>query len=179
MRALVVYESMFGNTRQVAEAIAEGTGFGDDVVVVRADSAPDAHDSDLVVVGCPTHAWSMPRPATRRGAPGYVTKSGGALRLEPGADTVPGIREWLASLEEVHALAAAFDTRFRGHVALTGSASRGIHRRLRRLGCLVVPKRESFVVDKQHRLVDGELARARAWGASLAAAASQRRASLH
>src|SRR5687767_14509631 len=64
MRALVVYESMFGNTSAVATAIATGlsTRMGVDLVEVAA--APAALDAgvDLVVAGGPTHAFSMSRP---------------------------------------------------------------------------------------------------------------------
>jgi len=59
MRAVVVYESMFGNTRTVAEAIAEELRDAMDVEVLRADQATDLrmHSVDLFVVGAPTHAW--------------------------------------------------------------------------------------------------------------------------
>jgi hypothetical protein len=174
MRAVIVYESMFGCTRLVAEAVAEGLGRIADVELVRVVGAdPDVLDgADLVVVGGPTQAWSMSRPSTRRGAPLHASDPKRNLVLEPGADSGPGVREWLASLastHRVHADAAAFDTRIASPALLTGRASKGISRELKRHGLAVVAPPESFLVDKKDHLLPGEVERARIWGASLTA----------
>lgn len=168
MRAVVVYESMFGNTRRIAQAIAEGLG-DLDVQVLRSDLATDlrSRTMDLVVVGAPTHAWGLPRVNTRRGTREYVRKSGGDLILEPGADALPGVREWLKSLSTLEAFGAAFDTRLRAPAALTGRASKAIGTALAQHGRTLVAPPESFFVDRQHHLIGGELERARAWGAHL------------
>ena len=71
MRALLVYESMFGSTSEVARAVREGlTAEGVDVALHEVRSAPAAADADfdLLVVGAPTHAFSLSRPTTRRDA---------------------------------------------------------------------------------------------------------------
>ncbi|WP_416952551.1 flavodoxin family protein [Nocardioides sp. T5] len=72
MTALVVHESHWGNTRQVAQAIADGLadshGGPVQVVDVAAAPSPLPDGVDLVVLGGPTHAFSMSRPATRRDA---------------------------------------------------------------------------------------------------------------
>lgn len=174
MRAVIMYESMFGSTRAIAEAIAEGLGPSVDARVVRvADAdASTLEGADLLVVGGPTHAWSMSRPNTRKGAPGYVRKPGSGLVLEPGADTGPGVREWLGSLDRVSVRAAAFDTRIKGPSAFTGRASKAIDRMLSRHGLSVVVPPESFLVNKKSHLLPGETERARAWGARLARLAS-------
>ena len=75
MSILVVYESMWGNTRAVADAIARGLGPDTAVVEVTRAPADIPADVDLLVVGGPTHAFSMSRGTTRhdaaqRGAPG-------------------------------------------------------------------------------------------------------------
>lgn len=170
MRAVVVYESMFGCTRAVAEAVAAGLGPHLGATVVRAaDVTPgQVAAADLVVVGAPTHAHGLPRASTRRGAPGYVAKAHGALALEPGADTAPGVREWLSSLGSLRCRAAAFDTRVRGPGLLTGRASRPIARALRHHGATVVGAPRSFLTSS-NSLVEGELGRAEAWGGELAA----------
>jgi hypothetical protein len=54
---------------------------------------------------------------------------------------------------------------------LTGRASRGISRLLKRHGYRLIAPPESFVVTKLNTLADGESSRARRWGAALAAAA--------
>ena len=169
MGALVVYESMFGSTRLVAEAIAAGLGSKSDVTVAGvADATGKLDGFDLVVVGGPTHAWGMSWPSTRRGATLWTSKSGSDLVLEPGADTGPGVREWLASLSRADTRAAAFDTRIKAPVLFTGRASRTVRRHLVRLGLDVVAPPESFLVDKKSHLLPGELERARVWGATLA-----------
>ena len=70
MRAVVVYESMYGNTHLVADAIGAGLRTGFDVSVVPVSQASPAvlADADLVVVGGPTHAHGMSRAATRKAA---------------------------------------------------------------------------------------------------------------
>jgi hypothetical protein len=172
MHGLVVYESMFGNTRQIAEAVADGLKGGMDIQIVRADSVPGEGlgDLDLIVVGAPTHVRGMPRPATRKGAPDNVRKSGSSLGLEPEADSRPGVREWLASLGDLRIRGAAFDTRVRGPAVVTGQASRGIAKSLKHAGVDVIAPPESFLVDRGS-LLPGEADRARAWGVQLAKSA--------
>jgi hypothetical protein len=167
MRATIVYESMFGNTRVVAEAIAEGFGPGARVVPV-AEADPDA-GADLLVVGGPTHGWGMSRPNTRKGAPGFASKSDSGLAMEPGAQCGPGVRDWTSSLAPSHTRGAAFDTRISGPAIMTGRASKGIGRALKRHGITLVARPESFLVDRKSHLLPGEADRARAWGAHLAA----------
>jgi hypothetical protein len=69
VRAVIVYESMYGNTHQVADAIGAGLSTAFDVSVIPVSKASPAvpTDADLVVVGGPTHAHGMSRAATRRG----------------------------------------------------------------------------------------------------------------
>ncbi len=170
MRAVVVYESMFGSTRRIAEAIADGLGHFAEVRTVRVlDADPRVCEGvDLVVVGGPTQAWSMSRPSTRRGAALHVSDPSNDLALESGADLGPGVREWIASLERVEAMGAAFDTRISLPVLLTGRASKSIARQLVRHGLPMVTEPESVLVDKKSHLLPGEVDRARQWGAALA-----------
>ena len=65
--------------------------------------------------------------------------------------------------------AAAFDTRIDASPLLTGRASRGIEKRLTRLGYDLVADPESFLVDKTSHLLPGEAERAVEWAAELAA----------
>ena len=100
MRAVIVYESMFGSTKKVAEAIAGRLADGAQVSVVPVTSA-GAHTldgADLVVVGGPTHTHGMSRPSTRKMAGKLARKPGSEVELVPGAVSGPGVREWLASL---------------------------------------------------------------------------------
>ena len=87
MRAVVVYESMYGNTHHVADAIEAGlrTAFDIRGVPVSLADPEILADADLVVVGGPTHARGMSRTATRRAAVGAANKPVGGLKVEPGA----------------------------------------------------------------------------------------------
>ncbi|HEY4853286.1 MAG TPA: flavodoxin domain-containing protein [Streptosporangiaceae bacterium] len=170
MRVVIVYESMYGNTHMVADAIGAGLEPAADVIVVPVSEAhPELlHDAALVVVGGPTHVHGMSRASTRTGAAEAAQKPDSGLTLEPGA-LGPGLRDWFGSLGHHRAKAAAFDTRATGPAALTGRASKGIARELHRHGFDMAAEPESFIVTKDDHLVGGETARARAWGARLAA----------
>jgi hypothetical protein len=171
MRAVVVYESMYGNTHLIADAIGAGLGTAFDVSVVAVSHASPAvlADADLVVVGGPTHVHGMSRASTRKAAVQAADKPVSPLTVEPDA-LGPGLREWFTSLDRYPVKAAAFDTRMHGPAALTGRASKGVAHLLRAHGFDVVAEPESFLVTKQDRLEPRETERAREWGAKLAAA---------
>ena len=172
MSRVVVYESMYGNTHRIADAIGRGLAGGSDVSIVPvAGAGPKVlRGADLVVAGGPTHVHGMSRASTRRAA--VEEKKDDGLKIDPAASG-PGLREWLSSLEGAGVAAAAFDTRVAGPAAVTGRASKGIAKELRRHGFALVTEPESFLVDKMSRLKPGEEERAEAWGVALAAAAQR------
>ena len=159
MRTLVVVESSFGNSRAVAEAVAQGLG-GCPVVDVGAADPGGVADLDRLGVGGPTHAFGMSRERTRTEAVAQGATGGQG----------DGIREWLARLEPPADLTVAtFDTRIDRVRRLPGSAARGAARLLRHHGFRQVLEPVSFyVTGTAGPLADGELVRARTWGASLA-----------
>jgi hypothetical protein len=173
MRVLVAFESMWGNTEEVARAVARGiggsgagNGAGDvECRDVAADVPASVDGVQLLVVGGPTHAFSMSRTGTRHDAVGRGGRQGHEER---------GIREWLESLPASDQVrVATFDTRVDKVRRLPGSAARAAAKQARRhhLGTLVAT--ESFyVVDTPGPLLDGELERAEAWGSELARAAA-------
>ena len=169
MRAVIVYESMYGNTHQIADAIGTGLETAFDVTVVPVSHADPAQlaGADLVVVGGPTHMHGMSRPRTRQAAVEAADKPASPLHTEPDALS-SGLREWFGSLDHYQLKAAAFDTRMHGPAALTGRASTGVARLLRAHGFEMVAGTESFLVTKQDQLQPEETARAREWGAMLA-----------
>ena len=168
MNAVVIYESMYGNTRAIANAVAEGLRSQGDAVAIPVGEA-DARvigTADLVVVGGPTHVHGMSRESTRKGAETRALAPGATVVLEPGASG-PGLRDWFATLGRLTAKAAAFDTRAHGPAALTGRASKGITRELHRHHATVISEPHSFVVTKDNQLDAGEEASAREWGVRL------------
>ncbi|MDJ0769228.1 MAG: flavodoxin domain-containing protein [Ilumatobacter sp.] len=169
MRALVVYESMFGNTHTVADRVAAGLRTELEVTVVPATEAThelvDAHD--CLIVGGPTHAHGLSSARSRETAAETAAKEPD-LELEPDAEGA-GLRDWFDGLGYGrNHRAAAFDTRVDAPAALTGRASKGINRRLVKHGFQPIVEPESFLVDKHNHLLPAEDDRAEAWGADLA-----------
>ena len=169
MRAVVVFESMFGNTRLVAERVARGLSAAGEVDVLPVGEATsEALDGvDLLVVGGPTHVHGMTTPRTRDAAHEQAHRPDASVTLDPEAEG-PGLREWFDRLTiPAGCRAAAFDTRARGPAVLTGRASKGIAKRLDDHGATLVAQSESFQVDRENHLVAGEASRAEAWGKDL------------
>ena len=169
MKALVVYESMFGNTRAVAEAVADGLSATMQVDLREVTEAPPAVPEDvaLIVLGGPTHAFSLSRASTRAEA----IKQGATH----GSEKV-GLREWLAHLERgPHSqMVATFDTRSDKVRHLPGSAAKKAARVTRAQGYPRAEKESFYVADTAGPLDPGELDRAKEWGARLGARAAAR-----
>jgi len=165
-RALVVYESIYGDNRKVAEAIAVSLRQSMPADVVAAVDAPRdiADDVALLVVGGPNHAMSMPRQSTRES----VNKSGD-VHID---NTAFGLHEWLDVVTLPAGIAAAaFDTRMEHPKFLTAidHASRTEEKLLKRHGAsLVAPAEHFHVSDAKGPLAPGEEDRARQWGIQLA-----------
>jgi flavodoxin len=165
MKALVVYESMFGNTEQIARAVAAGLGESVDVRLVEVTDAPAEPDPEvrLIVAGGPTHAFSMSRTNTRADAIDKGAQEG---------EREFGLREWMAALppgqhtEKI----ATFDTKIESMRHLPGSAAKSAAKAARRHGYESAAKAKSFYVrDVDGPILDGEMDRAREWGRQLAA----------
>ena len=163
MKALVVYESMFGNTEQVARAVARGLSDRMEVELSEVSTAPAPLTEllDLIVVGAPTHAFSLSRPSTRADA----LRQGATQGQEAN-----GLREWLGRLTRgPHSeMVAAFDTRVERVRHLPGSAAKRAGRVVDRLGYERIGRESFYVVDIGGPLEPGELARAEEWGRHLA-----------
>lgn len=166
MRALVLYESMFGNTRLIAEQIRDGLAetWDTDLRSVDDPGPVDLARYGLVVIGGPTHAFTM---STSRSRAQARRPDGGVDPNDPGS----GVRDWIPRLGRRYSgRIAVFDTRV-GRIPWAGSASRSIRRQLRRLGHRVVARRSFVVVSKRGPLREGDLYTARVWGSELAVGA--------
>lgn len=155
MKVLVIYDSVFGNTEQIAQAIAGKLAPLGDVRLSRAgDLSPsDLAGSDFVIVGAPTQG-------------GRSTKPVGELLDAIPRDALKGVR------------VASFDTRIsaadsgigiRLLVSIIGYAAGKIAQKLKGLGGVLIAPPEGFIVkDREGPLKEGELKRASAWAESLA-----------
>jgi flavorubredoxin len=160
MKALVVYESHWGNTAAIAQAIAEGIGHGTRAVTTDAAVDGAVEDVDLLVVGAPVIAFGLRTEGMRKQI-AADTRNAPA----PPDVTHPSLRSWLDALPTGHGRAAAFETRIwwspRG---ATGSIERG----LKRAGYRRAVKPERFIVQGAYGpLRNGEMTRARRWGSAL------------
>ena len=167
MKAVVVYESHWGNTATVARAVAEGLGHGARALTTDEATGSLMDGVDLIVCGAPVIAFSL---------------AGGNARKQIAGDTKaptppdvshPLMREWLDALPPGVGSAAAFETRIwwspRG---ATGT----IESKLKKAGYAKLAKGERFIVAGSYGPIqDGEVERARAGGAELAALAADAR----
>jgi flavodoxin len=157
MKAVVVYDSAYGNTAQVAEAMGEALGSRGEVLVLRArDVRPEQLVGlELLIVGSPTQKF---RP------------------LPPVTELLKGLpRDGLRGVK-----VAAFDTRFPEgdinkvrilafFVRVFGYAAKPIADRMVKKGGVLAASPEGFYVGKtKGPLLDGELERAAAWATRIA-----------
>ncbi len=169
-RAQVVFESMFGNTERVARAVARGLLAGNVPTLVTEVSQTPAEvpsSVELLVVGAPTHAFSLSRPSTRQDA----VRQGAS-----GDRAAVGMREWLecayhAGSFDLHV--AVFDTRVSKVRRLPAAAGPKAARLAKKRHFELEGKPLAFLVDDvDGPLHDGEVERAEAWGRMLSAGVS-------
>jgi hypothetical protein len=167
MKSMIVFESMYGNTRQIAEAVGAvliWSGWETQLCNVADAPVQIPADIDLLVVGAPTHAFTMSRPSSRANA---------GAKAEVENRSLIGVREWIAGLVRPQSgtRCVVFDTRFAKPRWLTGSAAVAAARALRRYGVTTVADAASFYVTAATGpLAAGELARAQRWVQSIAGA---------
>jgi len=164
MKAIVVYESHWGNTATVARAIAEGLGSGTQALTTDEATGTAMTGVELIVCGAPVIAFSLAGGNARKQI------AGDSKAPTPPDVSHPLMREWLDALAPGSGRAAAFETRIwwspRG---ATGT----IESKLRKAGYPKLTKAERFIVAGSYGpMKEGELERARAWGAKLAALAN-------
>ena len=167
MNAIVVFESLWGNTAEVARAVAEGLGPGARALRTDEATAADAAGADLIVAGAPVFGFKLSSQKMRDG-----------IRQSPGKGPAPDLscpllRTWLEGLPAGDRPCAGFDTQVRGPF---GKGAPEIVRLFEERGYRPVGEPMGFVVKgSQGPLKKGEAERARAWGAELARAVEQRR----
>lgn len=171
MKAVIVYESEFGATRLVAQAIEMGLGerMHTELLNVHDTAHFSAARTDLVVVGAPTHGRGIPTADSRLDGETQRHQPFRSDHLEPDA-LHTGVREWLASIELDGSWCASFTTRAHMSVLLSGSAGPAILRALRRAGGVKLAPPVAFLIEKNGALAANELRYAQDWGRQLGAA---------
>lgn len=174
MKAVIIFESLYGNTHAIADAIAQGLEGVGKPHVMSVDEANQTLPAatDLLVVGGPTHVHGMSRKPMWEAAVQDALEHPEKGLVPDAAAGGPGLRAWFDSLNQATGKAAAFDTRLEGNKLLTGQASKGIAKRLKQHGLELIAEPASFLVDDTNQLLPGELDRARDWGKTLGAALS-------
>ena len=165
MKSVVVYESLWGNTAAIARAIASGIGDGARALSTG-EATPDAvAGADLIVAGAPLLGFSLPTESMRD-----------SIRTNPGNQATPpdlscpSMRSWLESLAPGTGRGASFETRIWWS---PGSAAKTIAEHLSASGFVCADKGGRFIVTGRYGpLKDGEIERAKAWGAALARASA-------
>jgi flavodoxin len=155
MKALVLYDSQFGNTEQIAQAIGDALAAGAETTLLRAAAAtPGALSGyDLIIVGSPTQRFNATEAMSGQ----------------------------LSKLDLNNVKAAAFDTRFdrdeveqgvlRFAMKVAGDkawAATHIADLLAKAGATVVVPPEGFIVEgTEGPLRPGETERAAEWAARI------------
>jgi flavodoxin I len=140
MKALIVYDSVYGNTEKIAKAVGEAITPSGEAKVLRAGEANPSEltSVDLFIVGSPTH----------------------------GGRPTPAVQDLLNKVPKFQGInVAAFDTRSTSKFArVFGNAAGRIARNLGKKGGTLVASPEGFfVTGTKGPLKDGELERAKAW----------------
>jgi flavodoxin I len=156
MKALIVYDSFFGNTEQIARAIGRGLGAPEQVEVLRVGGVtPDKlRGVELLVVGSPTRGFRPSEAATKflNGLP--------AARLQ-------GVKvaafDTRVSVQDVNNRFLSFTVRFFGY------AAEPISKKLVQKGGVQIVAPEGFIVKgTEGPLREGEVERASSWAAGIA-----------
>ena len=141
MRALVIYDTVYGNTKQIAEAIASSLNNKAELISVYDLQADSLKDIELLIVGSPINGW---QPTSK-------------------------INEFLASLqpEQLKGVkAASFDTRV--NIFFHGDAAQKIAKKLGAAGAQIISEPGLFYVQgKEGPLRENEIEKAKNWTKSL------------
>ncbi len=161
MKAVVVYESLWGNTAAVARAIAEGLGPGARALSTAEATGAVVAGVDLIVAGSPLFAFRLPTEGIRENI-----RRKTSMFPRPPDLSHPPLRQWLETLPPGRGRAAAFETRIWWS---PGGATNAILAGLIRAGYQPLMRGKRFRVGGMYGpLKTGELERARAWGGELA-----------
>jgi flavodoxin I len=143
VKALIIYDSTYGNTEKIARSVAGAINGEVKVLAVNSVNPSEFESLDFFFLGCPTY----------------------------GGRPTPAMLEFLESLSPNHVKglnSAVFDTRMRGRmVKIFGFAADKIASNLKLKGAQIQGSEGFFVKSKAGPLVEGELERAANWAKGL------------
>lgn len=141
MKALVVFDSNYGNTEKIAEIIANELGQDTKALSVSEFKEKNLEGIDFLVAGCPIIGW---KPSEKM--ENFLNN----LRI----NQLKGIK------------AAAFDTRVK--IFISGDAAGKVAKKLKEKGAEIIDKPQAFFVKrKENILVEGETEKASEWARKL------------
>jgi flavodoxin len=153
MKVFIVYDSVYGNTQKIAEAMIDGIGSNCEPIITKVQDATvaDIEGVDLFIVGGPTHGGTFTEPVKN-------------FFASIPANGLKGIKS------------AAFDTSFteetqgafvRFLMTTLGYAAPKIAKKLAGKGADVLTSEIFYVLDTEGPLKEGEIERASQWAAAL------------
>jgi len=141
IKALVIFDTTFGNTKTIAEAIAKELGSGAKAMQASSVSASELKGLDLLVAGSPIIGWKP-------------------------SEKMEAFLNGLANEQLKGTKAVAFDTRVK--IFIHGDAARKISERLEAAGAEIVSKPQMFYVKgREGPLFDGEVEKSVEWAKSI------------
>jgi flavodoxin len=147
MKVLIIYDSLWGATKKIAQAMGEALGENAKVTKIDHANIADFADYDLIVVGSPTQAGKS------------------SPQMQTFLNSIP--QDALKSKKAV-----SFDTRLKMQfVKIFGFAAPRIEKTLREKAADIVAPSAGFYVTtgKKPVILEGEIERATAWIISIAA----------
>lgn len=161
MSTLIIVESYFGNTWRIGEALAAACP---DATLVRADEAPQQIDDsvELLILGAPTHAFTLPTADSRKAASTRTSVGAIAAKKDNFRPSASGLREWITAASiPANTTVLTFDTCVKSGGTLFGRAAKKAAKNLSRRGIKVQRSETFWVVNDE--LCPGEIERAAAW----------------
>lgn len=156
MKIQVIYDSKFGNTKKVADAVVTALDRGNEVSVVHVDKVDTdkLQEFDILIFGAPTHAFrpSQPMKAFLKRIPNNSLSGVKAAVFDTRATEKSINEKWLLKFM----------------VRLFGYAAKPLSKTVKKKGAEIVGEPVGFcVADTKGPLIESELERAKEWANSL------------
>jgi flavodoxin I len=155
MKALIAYDSYFGNTQKIAEAVCKAFGSKDNVELKKAGEVQrdQLNGLDLLIIGSPTRAF-QPGEGMKKFLNSLPSRSLNGVKV-PTFDT-------RIKIEDTPVAILRFFSKIFGYAAKPMTA-----KLVNKGGNLLAPGEGFYVESTEGPLKDGELERAMAWARNI------------